>query len=685
MSGLRNLRSIYIDELIDNHDTFTSTQPLTKFDTRFNYNENDSIPQLLNFSVDIEAPVLDAKLRGRIYNPVQFSQDITGRNFFVLPEGGPYDGTQESKFLTEAFDPRSTTPKLDTLYFNTNRTLGTLQYGEGGFIQNTTFNTKITDFSTAGIDELPFTPLSQLGVSFYNGDQNNENNLSWKRLYNKNHTPKTNANWQGITSVYDNYGSAVTRNNLKMGDRDGRPRYGEKSGLFGASRGTEPYIIRDIGDRDNKGSFGSSFEDIDRLTQYHISTQGLLSRLLYPNINTQINTVVTRGKKLKDLRPDGTKTQDKIESLRRVPQRFNNGSNFISFLSGAFRPFGQSPFVLSKSGLNMGTPGTPSLTDEHALTISNLTNVPNPGNLYNYGEGTTVAYHINDSFTGGVNKGGIAAKFFDLSSFLAGLSGKVIKNNYGDKMTLAPMITGKSLDVIEEGATVKEQADFLGGEPNLAKFKNAKFQKGKTFSSLSEGNQLAFNIEEASDGMPFYFKDLRDNSYIFFRAYLEGITENVTPTWSSVNYIGRSEPVYNYERGEREISFTLKLVAQTKFELYSIYEKMDVLTSLCYPQYVGTDDYGNRMKPPLTRFRMGEMFGNTNSELLGFIKSLSYSVENSSTYETDPGFRVPRHVNATIGYQVIHNSRPSNLTNFYGINGTDNTSNLFGIEVPKVP
>ena len=111
---------------------------------------------------------------------------------------------------------------------------------------------------------------------------------------------------------------------------------------------------------------------------------------------------------------------------------------------------------------------------------------------------------------------------------------------------------------------------------------------------------------------------------------------------------------------------------------------MDVLTSLCYPQYVGSDGYGNRMKPPLTRFRMGEMFGNTNSELLGFIKSLSYSVENSSTYETDPGFRVPRHVNATIGYQVIHNSRPSNLTNFYGINGTDNTSDLFGIPVPKV-
>jgi hypothetical protein len=156
---------------------------------------------------------------------------------------------------------------------------------------------------------------------------------------------------------------------------------------------------------------------------------------------------------------------------------------------------------------------------------------------------------------------------------------------------------------------------------------------------------------------------------------LEGITETVTPTWTPHNYIGRSEPVYTYERGEREVSFNLKLVAQTKAELDKIYDKMEALTGLCYPEYVN-DGYGNRMKPPLTKFRMGELYGNTNKEVLGFVKSLNYVVEQTSPFETKRGKRVPRHITATIVYQIIHDKAPrvgfdgnnKKLVNFYGVN-----------------
>jgi hypothetical protein len=174
-------------------------------------------------------------------------------------------------------------------------------------------------------------------------------------------------------------------------------------------------------------------------------------------------------------------------------------------------------------------------------------------------------------------------------------------------------------------------------------------------------------VEGGGSGMPFYFKDMRTNAYIMFRAYVEGLTENIAPAYAVHNYIGRSEPVYTYERGEREISFTLKLFAQTKEELNMIYKKMERLTSLCYPQYQD-DDYGNRMKPPFTRFRYGELFGKMNKELMGYIKSVSYSYEQSSPYETLPGQRVPKHIIATIGYQVIHDKTPSIDTKFYGVN-----------------
>jgi hypothetical protein len=190
-------------------------------------------------------------------------------------------------------------------------------------------------------------------------------------------------------------------------------------------------------------------------------------------------------------------------------------------------------------------------------------------------------------------------------------------------------------------------------------------------------------IESKENGMPFYFKDMRDGAYVFFRAFIEGLSENISPQYNSTQYIGRSEPVYTYGQTERDINFTLKLFAQTKDELGIIYKKMNKLTSLCYPEYykdtfkVGEDEdekpilssYGNRMKPPLTKLRIGELYGNSKSELMGYIKSLSLSVDQNSPYEVEEGKRVPMFIVATISYQVIHSSVPNLETQFYGYVG----------------
>ena len=90
--------------------------------------------------------------------------------------------------------------------------------------------------------------------------------------------------------------------------------------------------------------------------------------------------------------------------------------------------------------------------------------------------------------------------------------------------------------------------------------------------------------------MPFYFKDLRDNNIIFFRAYITGLSETISPSWESQNYIGRSEPVYTYTSSEREVNFSLRLAAQTKDELNMIYVKLNRLTSLAYPEYHKFED-----------------------------------------------------------------------------------------------
>ena len=244
-------------------------------------------------------------------------------------------------------------------------------------------------------------------------------------------------------------------------------------------------------------------------------------------------------------------------------------------------------------------------------------------------------------------------------------------------MTLAPMITGDSLDILkqDDSGNYGTGINADGIAKGLSKKQNNYLKSAKAKLGVSTGaigakdvNQLSINVEDEEHGMPFYFKDLRDNKYIIFRAYMDSVNETIAPSFTAHNYIGRSEAVHTYDSATREISMGLKLVAQTKAELMEIYQKMNKLTSLCYPEYEN-DIYGNRMKPPLMKLRYGELYGKRNSELMGILKSLSYTVDNTSTYETQQQFRVPRHVLVNFTYQVIHDKTPNKDTKFYGIYG----------------
>ena len=161
-----------------------------------------------------------------------------------------------------------------------------------------------------------------------------------------------------------------------------------------------------------------------------------------------------------------------------------------------------------------------------------------------------------------------------------------------------------------------------------------------------------------------------------------------------------------------------------------IYNKMNRLTSLCYPQYKGAEATGEvitnpdtkvetpvmvgaigqklRMKPPLVKFRLGELYGNmsersttstngTSAEMVGFINSLSYTYPDNAPWEIQKGYRVPKYIEAEITFKVIHTEVPSleyvinNLSQnkehtFYGINKTLAIKNtdLFTLEAPTV-
>lgn len=452
----------------------------------------------------------------------------------------------------------------------------------------------------------------------------------WEKLYNKDHTVM-------INNPGYNHGLNVARSNLRLENPTNR-------------RGNEPYIVSDIGS--NTASTRSipisrSLMDADRISQFLGSPEGI-EFIAKQNALGQISRIVYR---------DG--------------EQMKAGSQMDSRFKGAYNPLST---LIAAGGRLLG-PQPNVLSDRDPISILGT------GKYSDF-----ISFNVHDSF----NMESQDEKGF----FGKGLSGIIgyAERSLGLPQTIKKKSSGGDIFTNTKISTEKD------GKPeettNVDRFRTG-LQKLRDLSSdkwkKTIGATDDSTIEYSKNGMPMYFQDLRDNMYVFFRAYISSLTENVSPTWNNETYIGRSEPVYTYGSTERDMSFNLKLFAHTKEELTNIYKKLTRLTSMCYPQYQndphfktggkGGTSLGSfesdenepqitklRMKPPLVKFRLGELYGNQNDDMLGFLKTLTYTYPDEGVWETTTGERVPKYIDVSFNFQVIHKEVPSlSTTDFYGI------------------
>jgi len=528
---------------------------------------------------------------------------------------------------------------------------------------------KGTSLDNSGENNL-FTNTANLGTDLSLSD-------GFQALYTIDHKPLPTPSTPDPNNPFQpfNYGPNVNRDKLDI--RANNAQYNisspSRTPLFGIGAflgltndfAGEPYIVSEIGDRDLNSFPTVHLTHTTRLSKYLSSPDGLAfslgQNLLASTTKVQFPVLVSKTGEI----GDNSAEQDLggvgiTFGVGQSSLRFNASYSPLSTVRGVGQFRNEPEVILGTNGLFGGKGQKYPNFDLNPITGI----PPNP-------IGGNVTHNINKTF-GDLSLPSEALDFNIASLF--GSTGpnsqrdvKLIRNQSGidndnatgDKMTLAPMIRNVAAIIPDNGTDTTQPFGYGGGKP-------------KRNDETEDSRVINFSIDSRKNGMPFYFKDLRDNTYIFFRAFIEGLTENISPSWSETNYVGRSEPVYVYERASRDISFNLKLAAQTKAELSFIYEKMNRLTSLAYPQYDNDDYLGGdkvRMKPPLTKFRLGDLYGETNDEMLGFIKSISYTIDNSSPYETEVGARVPHQINVALTYQVIHGTVPSLDTKFYGYDG----------------
>lgn len=213
-------------------------------------------------------------------------------------------------------------------------------------------------------------------------------------------------------------------------------------------------------------------------------------------------------------------------------------------------------------------------------------------------------------------------------------------------------------------------------EVRIDKDKIGKFRTKSDFVNLygvwdgdGDGNPTEQIVDNKTiddlDFVPLRFLSVAKNKGVSFKATVNGISENFSPAWEGSNFLGNPYTFYTYQTMDRDLTFSFSVYALSSEEHKSNWEKLDFLTSLVYPQNTNINDV--YVTPPLVKVTMGNMYKNK----LGFIESLSYTIDDNTPWEigytlqengtvSESGdmknYKLPRIINVAVSYQIIETS-----------------------------
>ena len=154
-----------------------------------------------------------------------------------------------------------------------------------------------------------------------------------------------------------------------------------------------------------------------------------------------------------------------------------------------------------------------------------------------------------------------------------------------------------------------------------------------------------------------------------FIGAINGISEDVSPTWNSFKYVGSPFNVYRYSGVERSLKFNLKLYYTTLKERDAMIVKINYLKSLAFPDKdiktitsptTGGKDSQYAMAPNLVRISIGSLY----KEIPGYIESLGFQIDDNTTWanfdsfnEDKNQFMYPSIVDVSVSLKIIEDHK----------------------------
>lgn len=171
--------------------------------------------------------------------------------------------------------------------------------------------------------------------------------------------------------------------------------------------------------------------------------------------------------------------------------------------------------------------------------------------------------------------------------------------------------------------------------------------KADTLNGFSKGKQSIDS--DFGDFIPLRMSSVIDtDSFVYFRAIITGLTETSSPSWESSKFVGNPYNFYTYSGVERSISFTLRTYCMSSFELAKMWERLTWLTSQTYPSIKN-----KIVQAPFMKMTIGSIYKNK----IGFINSLSYTINDDVTWETEiKDSWLPKVVDVQLEFKLVENA-----------------------------
>lgn len=182
---------------------------------------------------------------------------------------------------------------------------------------------------------------------------------------------------------------------------------------------------------------------------------------------------------------------------------------------------------------------------------------------------------------------------------------------------------------------------------------NKLYQEDTSIDEIGKSTSTLLGTAQ-EDIIPFEFNIITPTSewFLYFRAFLDDLSDSFTGNWNSTNYIGRAEEFYTYQGFKRSIQFSFKIAAFSRKKLEPLYEKLNLLVASTAPTYDGSSQF---MRGTLCKLTIGDYLSNQD----GFISNVDIKWNNTYQWEMDvddEGLeRVPHVLDISVSFVPIHN------------------------------